>query len=103
MNEDLSVFGVDPWWLIGIKTVVIFGLLVLTTLMTIWGERKILGRMQHRIGPKYHGPFGLLQSLADGIKLALKEDVVPSAADKVLFFIAPVITFRSPTGSRPCS
>jgi len=92
MNEDLSVFGVDPWWLIGIKTVVIFGLLVLTTLMTIWGERKILGRMQHRIGPKYHGPFGLLQSLADGIKLALKEDVVPSAADKVLFFIAPVIT-----------
>ncbi len=92
MSEDLGVFGVDPWWLIAIKTVAIFGLLVVTTLLTIWGERKIVARMQHRVGPKYHGPFGLLQSLADGIKLALKEDIVPSAADKAVFFIAPVIS-----------
>ncbi len=92
MNEDLSVFGVDPWWVIGIKTVLVFVLLVLMTLFTIWAERKVVARMQHRVGPKYHGPFGLLQSLADGIKLALKEDIVPTAADKVVFFLAPVIS-----------
>jgi len=92
VNEDLSVFGVDPWWVILVKTVLVFALLVLMTLFTIWAERKVVARMQHRIGPKYHGPFGLLQSLADGIKLALKEDVVPTAADKVVFFLAPVIS-----------
>ncbi len=92
MNEDLSVFGVDPWWVIGIKTLLVFVLLVLMTLFTIWAERKVVARMQHRVGPKYHGPFGLLQSLADGIKLALKEDIVPTAADKVVFFLAPVIS-----------
>src|SRR5690349_21633075 len=47
--------------------------------------------MQHRIGPNVHGPFGLLQSLADGVKLALKEDLTPKAADKVVFVLAPVI------------
>jgi len=92
MSEDLSAFGVDPWWLIIAKTVLVFVLLVVMTLFTIWAERKVVARMQHRIGPKYHGPFGLLQSLADGIKLALKEDVVPTGADKVVFFIAPVIS-----------
>jgi NADH-quinone oxidoreductase subunit H len=48
--------------------------------------------MQHRIGPNVHGPFGLLQSLADGVKLALKEDIIPKAADKVVFVIAPVLS-----------
>jgi len=92
VSEDLSVFGLDPWWLVLAKTVAVFGLLVVMTLLTIWGERKVVARMQHRMGPKYHGPFGLLQSLADGIKLALKEDVVPTGADKVVFFVAPVIS-----------
>ncbi len=92
MSEDLSVFGLDPWWVIALKTVGVFVLLLVLTLLTIWAERKVVARMQHRVGPKYHGPFGLLQSLADGIKLALKEDVVPTAADKVVFFVAPVIS-----------
>jgi NADH-quinone oxidoreductase subunit H len=89
--DDLSAFGQDPWWLILIKAVLIFLILVLLTLFNIWWERRVVARMQHRIGPNVHGPFGLLQSLADGVKLALKEDIIPKAADKVVFLIAPVI------------
>jgi NADH-quinone oxidoreductase subunit H len=51
----------------------------------------VVARMQHRIGPNVNGPFGLLQSLADGVKLALKEDIIPKAADKVVFLLAPVL------------
>ncbi|UUZ60736.1 NADH-quinone oxidoreductase subunit NuoH [Nocardioides sp. B-3] len=89
--DDLSAFGRDPWWLILIKAVLIFVVLVLLTLFNIWFERRVVARMQHRIGPNVHGPFGLLQSLADGVKLALKEDIIPKAADKVVFLLAPVI------------
>ena len=87
----LEAFGRDPWWLILIKAVVIFIVLVLLTLFNIWFERRVVARMQHRIGPNVNGPFGLLQSLADGVKLALKEDLIPKAADKVVFLLAPVI------------
>jgi NADH-quinone oxidoreductase subunit H len=89
--EDLSPFGLDPVWLVIVKAVLIFVVLVLLTLFNIWFERRVVGRMQHRPGPNVHGPFGLLQSLADGVKLALKEDIVPKAADKVVYLIAPVI------------
>ncbi|MGH3384067.1 MAG: NADH-quinone oxidoreductase subunit NuoH [Nocardioidaceae bacterium] len=88
----MSEFGHDPWWLWLVKGVLIFVILVVLTLFNIWAERRVVARMQHRVGPNVHGPFGLLQSLADGIKLALKEDVVPKAADKVVFIIAPVIS-----------
>ena len=89
--DNLSAFGKDPWWLVVIKAVLIFLVLVLLTLFNIWWERRVVARMQHRIGPNVHGPFGLLQSLADGVKLALKEDIIPKAADKVVFLIAPVL------------
>jgi len=89
--DDLSQFGHDVWWIILIKTVLIFVILVLLTLFNIWWERRVVARMQHRIGPNVHGPFGLLQSLADGVKLALKEDLTPKAADKAIFVIAPVL------------
>ena len=85
-----SAFGQDPWWLVLVKAVLIFVVLVLLTLFNIWLERRVVARMQHRIGPNVHGPFGLLQSLADGVKLALKEDIIPKAADKVVFLLAPV-------------
>jgi NADH-quinone oxidoreductase subunit H len=91
VNDSLEVFGNDVWWIIGIKTVLIFLVLVLLTLFNIWWERRVVARMQHRIGPNVHGPFGLLQSLADGVKLALKEDVTPTAADRVVFVLAPII------------
>lgn len=91
MNDTLSAFGQDPWWLIIVKAVLIFGILVLLTLFNIWFERRLVARMQHRVGPNVHGPFGLLQSLADGVKLALKEDIVPKAADRAVYLLAPVI------------
>ncbi|MCW2837935.1 MAG: nuoH [Marmoricola sp.] len=87
----LKAFGQDPVWLVIVKAVLIFVILVLLTLFNIWWERRVVARMQHRIGPNRNGPFGLLQSLADGVKLALKEDIIPKAADKVVFVIAPVI------------
>ena len=90
-DATLGVFGDDPWWVIVIKVVFVFVLLVVLTLFNIWFERRVVARMQHRVGPNVHGPFGLLQSLADGIKLALKEDLIPTAAHKAVYILAPVI------------
>jgi len=60
--------------------------------MSVWGERRLVGRMQERPGPNRVGPFGLIQALADGVKLALKEDLIPAAADKIVFVLAPIIS-----------
>jgi NADH-quinone oxidoreductase subunit H len=87
-----SLIGNDPGWLIAVKGLIVFVLCVLLTLMSVWGERRIVARMQMRLGPNRVGPFGLLQSLADGVKLALKEDLIPKAADRIVFVIAPVIS-----------
>ena len=73
------------------KVLVAFVALLLTTLLTIWFERKVIADMQARIGPNRWGPFGLLQSLADGIKLFFKEDVRPRQADRWTYVIAPVM------------
>ena len=88
----MSAFGHDPWWLVLIKAVAIFAFLVLTVLVAILVERKLLGRMQMRFGPNRVGPFGLLQSLADGIKLGLKEGIIPAGVDKPVYLLAPVIS-----------
>jgi NADH-quinone oxidoreductase subunit H len=84
-------FSQDNGWVVLLKAVLIFVFCVVTTLLMIWAERRVVARMQSRPGPNRTGPFGLLQSLADGVKLALKEDIIPAAADKVVFIIAPVI------------
>src|SRR6188472_676577 len=89
--DDIKGFGNDSVWVVILKAVLIFVVLVLLTLFNIWWERRVVARMQHRIGPNVNGPFGLLQSLADGVKLALKEDIIPTAADKLEFVLAPVI------------
>ena len=84
-------FSDTPLWLSLVKAVLIFVFLLLNTLVMIWFERRVIGRKQQRPGPNRTGPFGLLQTLADGIKLALKEDLTPTNADKVVFALAPAI------------
>jgi NADH-quinone oxidoreductase subunit H len=89
---SLSAFGHDPWWLVLGKALAIFVFLMLNVLVAILAERKLLGRMQLRPGPNRAGPKGALQSLADGIKLALKESITPGGVDKFVYFAAPVIS-----------
>ncbi|MGH3400649.1 MAG: NADH-quinone oxidoreductase subunit NuoH [Streptosporangiaceae bacterium] len=90
-GPTLADFGLDPWWLILLKVIVIFVFLVVATLLAIWAERKVIGRMQNRYGPNRAGKYGLLQSLMDGIKLALMEDIIPRGVDKLLFVMAPAV------------
>ncbi len=70
---------------------ILFTALSVVVLSLIWLERKILGRLQRRLGPTRTGPMGLLQPIADGLKLVLKEDLIPSWADKAVFWVAPLI------------
>jgi NADH-quinone oxidoreductase subunit H len=88
----LADFGHDVWWLIGLKVLVAFGFGVVMTLLGVWFERRMIGWMQVRPGPNRAGPFGLLQTLADGLKMAFKEDLRPRGADRMVFLIAPGIS-----------
>lgn len=88
----LSAFGHDTWWLVLGKALAIFVFLMLNVLVAILLERKILGWMQLRPGPNRVGPWGALQSLADGIKLALKESITPKGVDWFVYMAAPVIS-----------
>jgi len=91
-GSQFGLFGTDPWWLVILKAVAIFAMLVLLTLFTIWWERRVVSRMQHRIGPNRVGPFGLLQSLMDGFKLAFKEEIIPKDVHRAVYWIAPVVS-----------
>jgi len=77
--------------LILIKVAVVLGLVLLHAAYTVYAERKIIGRMQARLGPSEVGPFGLLQPIADLLKLLTKEDIVPLEAERLIFLIAPLI------------
>ena len=74
-----------------VKIIVVFVITLTAVAYTVLLERKVLGHMQNRWGPSRVGPFGLLQPLADGIKLFLKEDLLPMAAERPLFIVAPII------------
>jgi NADH-quinone oxidoreductase subunit H len=92
----LSFLPDSPDWLIQIVSSLLNIAAVLGAFMTLFAlisvlERKILGRIQNRYGPNRVGPFGLLQPLADGIKLLIKEDIVPVRADKIVHFLAPIM------------
>jgi NADH-quinone oxidoreductase subunit H len=89
---NVAGFGTDPFWLICLKTLGIFVLLVLIVLFTIWWERRVVSFMQSRIGPNRAGPFGLLQSLMDGIKLALKEEIIPRKVELGVYILAPILS-----------
>jgi NADH-quinone oxidoreductase subunit H len=92
MTPTAALLASTPLWLTIIKVVVIFVFLMVMTLFMIWMERRVVGRMQHRLGPNRVGPFGLLQSLADGLKLAFKEDIQPVLADRWVYLLAPIIS-----------
>jgi NADH-quinone oxidoreductase subunit H len=74
-----------------LKVVVVVVITLMSVAYTVLLERKVLGRIQNRWGPSRVGPFGLMQPLADGIKLFLKEDLMPIASERLLFILAPII------------
>jgi NADH-quinone oxidoreductase subunit H len=79
--------------LIIVKVIIVFGVVITGVAYATWLERKLLGHIQHRMGPTYVGPFGLLQPIADAVKLIFKEDVIPSQSEKVILLAAPMIAF----------
>src|SRR5436190_1847363 len=92
----LSFLAGAPDWVAQIAAALINIAALLGFFLTLFAaisvlERKILGRMQNRYGPNRVGPFGLLQPVADGIKMLIKEDIVPARADKVVHFLAPIL------------
>ena len=96
----LSVFGSELAWLayaiatFSVVLLVVNVLMLLATFYT-WAERRLLGRFTARLGPNRAGPFGLLQALADAVKLLTKEDIVPRSADRWVFNIAPIVMLGS--------
>ena len=88
----------DDWWwqaltIVAGKVLAIFIIGLVGTMLMVWFERKIVSGMQNRVGPNKAGPFGLLQTLADGTKLFFKEDLLPDKADKWVFRLAPFLAF----------
>jgi NADH-quinone oxidoreductase subunit H len=82
-----------PLIIVLVKVLVVFVVGLLATMLMVWFERKAIAGMQNRIGPNKTGPFGILQTLADGIKLFFKEDLFPSLADRFVFALAPFLSF----------
>jgi len=91
VDSTLSDFNQLIWWMVLLKVGIVFAFLLLTTIFMIWFERRVIGRMQNRPGPNRAGPWGLLQPVADALKLPLKEDIVPTTVDKLVFFVAPIL------------
>lgn len=85
------------WWswdlvFLGVYVVLVFAMLLVSVMLMVWFERKVVSDLQNRIGPNVAGPWGILQTLADGIKLFFKEDLTPDGADKFVFKLAPYLS-----------
>ena len=93
MGDPLFAGGIDGAvvLIVILKTIVTFVVLLVAVLFMIWFERKVISDMQNRVGPNYAGPWGVLQSVADGIKLFFKEDLMPEQADRFVFKLAPYL------------
>jgi len=81
------------WWHWLLLSILLIGFLLNTVIFFLWFERRFLGRFQIRLGPNRAGPFGLLQPIADVLKILTKEDIIPAKADKLVFWLAPVVAF----------
>jgi len=93
-NWSVSLDSLGNFWLqFAIMAVIVIAFLMCSVIMFIWMERRVIARFQSRLGPNRAGPFGLLQAFADTIKILTKEDIIPSKADRVLFWVAPAIAF----------
>ena len=90
----LAVSGAEIGWIV-LGLLAMFISLSVVVLSLTWLERKVLGRLQRRLGPTRTGPMGILQPLADALKLILKEDIVPSSAERTIFWAAPLIVIVS--------
>jgi NADH-quinone oxidoreductase subunit H len=100
--SPVAVLAVDPLLdggigatevlIVLVKTLVAFGLLLVSVILMIWFERKVISDLQNRVGPNKAGPWGLFQTLADGLKLIMKEDLIPAKADRRVFILAPFLS-----------
>jgi NADH-quinone oxidoreductase subunit H len=85
-------FSDDTGWVVAVKAVLILVFALVSVLFALWFERRLVARMQSRLGPNVRGPLGLFQAVYDAMKLLLKEDINVSRADKVIYIIAPMIS-----------
>jgi NADH-quinone oxidoreductase subunit H len=98
-NAPLAMAATPPdwpgnyWWHWVFFTLAIIVFVLVMVMGAIYLERRVLGRMQSRLGPNRTGPFGLLQPVADAVKVLLKETIVPATADKIVHFLAPIVAF----------
>ena len=90
----LTIGLVDFIWLV-VGLFIMFTVLSVVVMSMIWLERKLLGRLQLRLGPTRTGPMGVMQPVADAVKLILKEDIIPASSEKAIFWVAPIIVVIS--------